>query len=70
MDRRRLDEAHFQYAILRVALWYPSVLKLLDLPLHSSTPETLLHVTDLYQGVFMNQYSGNNFGRVHKLLCI
>ena len=60
LDRRRLEDAHFQYAILKVALWYPSSFKLTDLPLHGPTRETLLHMSDLYYGAFMKKYSGNN----------
>ena len=41
---RRLEDAHFQYAILKVALWYPSSFNLTDLPLHGPTRETTTYV--------------------------
>ena len=60
LDRRRLEDAHFQYAILKVASWYPSSFKLTDLPLHGATRETLLQMSDSYYGAFMKKYSGKH----------
>ena len=58
LDRRRLEEAHFQYALLMVASWYPDHFKLSDLHLHGATQDTLLYVTGVYHRVFMKKYSG------------
>ena len=60
LDRRRLEDAHFQYAVLNVVLWYPSTFKLCDLPLHGGTQETLLRLSDSYFEAFMKKYSGEN----------
>ena len=57
MDRRRLENAHFQYAILQVASWYPQHLDITTLALHGSTKDTLLSVVAKYHGVFMAQYA-------------
>ena len=55
LDRRRLEDAHFQYAILRVASWYN--FDLASLPLHGSTQETILCVVNSYHEAFMKKYS-------------
>ena len=56
LDRRRLEDAHFQYANLRVAAWYN--LKLSDLPLHGATKDTLLRISSTFYKSFMTKYSG------------
>ena len=56
MDRRRLEDAHFQYAILRVAACYD--LKLSDLPLHGAANDTLLQIGNTFFEAFMKKYSG------------
>lgn len=56
LDRRRLEHAHFQYALLRVFSWYNFDLP--KYPLHEATHETLLQVTGTYYGAFMKKYSG------------
>jgi hypothetical protein len=38
---RRIEDAYYQYAALRVASWYPDTFPLSDLPLHAATNETL-----------------------------
>ena len=63
MDRRRLEDAHFQYAILQVASWYPQYLDITTLALHGNTKDTLLNVVAKYHGVLMAQYASmyNNY---------
>ena len=56
MDRRRLEEAHFQFAILQTASWYPQHIRIDNLALHGSTKNTL-DVVSIYHGVFMAQYA-------------
>ena len=56
LDRRRLEHAHFQYALLRVFSWYNFDLP--KYPLHEATHETLIQVTGTYYGAFMKKYSG------------
>ena len=55
MDRRRLKEAHFQFAILQTASWYPRHIRIDNLALHGST-KNMLDVS-IYHGVFMAQYA-------------
>lgn len=57
LDRRRAEAAYFQFAILRVASWYPDLFKVSNLPLHSSLPNTLTKVTRDYHGAFMDKYA-------------
>lgn len=56
LDRRRLETAHFRYAMLVVASWYPT-----DLPMPtfgSDIGMTLLEFTPLYHKAFHSNYSG------------
>lgn len=48
LDRRRVEAAHFQYAVLRVASWYPDVLDITQLPLHSHADNTLTSVFSVW----------------------
>ena len=57
MDCRRLEEAHFQFAILQTASWYLQHMNIDKLALHGSTKSTLLDVVSIYHGVFMAQYA-------------
>ena len=57
MDCRRLEDAHFQFAILQVASWYPHHMDINTLALHGSTQSTLLDVVAVYHGVFMAHYA-------------
>lgn len=54
LDRRRIGDAFFQYAVLKVSAWYAPHFPLHQLPLHSSTSETPTKVTEVYHGMFMN----------------
>ena len=44
----------FQYAILRVAVWYPDVFVLSQLHLHSSMLQTISKILSLYHESFMD----------------
>jgi hypothetical protein len=57
LDRRRLLEAHFKYAILTVTLWYPELFQE-PLVFLSNIRETLSHVTPEFQKAFHIHYSG------------
>ena len=48
MDCRRLEEAHFQFAILQTASWYLQHMNIDKLALHGSTKSTLLDVVSMY----------------------
>ena len=56
MDRRRLEHAHFRYAMLNVAEWYQGFAKILFTP--DQAERTLLEFTPLYLKAFYENYSG------------
>ena len=57
LDRRRLEAAHFQFAVLHVAIWYPQHITISELPLHSALLDTLPKVVAVYHGAFMEKYA-------------
>ena len=57
LDRRRVEDAFFQYAMLRAASWYPHSFSLCTLPCHKDTTDTLAKFTAVYHGAFMNKYA-------------
>lgn len=57
LDRRRVEDAYFQYAILKVSSWYPEKFSLCKLPLHHNTQSTILDVTTVYHGLFIDTYA-------------
>ena len=58
LNRRRMEEAFFQYAALKVSQWYPNAIDYTSVKLHSGTSETLEMITTVYHGAFMNKYAG------------
>lgn len=66
VDRRRIEDAFFQYAVLRAASWYPDDFCLYNLPLHGNTTATIENMTCVYHGAFMRKYAGMfNHRHVH-----
>ena len=65
MDRRRLEAAFLQYALLKVAAWYPEYICISKLHLHDGLSETLLKVTPVFHHVFIQKNAG-----AYKLACI
>lgn len=57
LDRRRLEAAHFQFAVLQVAMWYPEHITISEIPLHAALQETLPKIVAVYQGAFMEKYA-------------
>ncbi len=57
LDRRRLEAAHFQFAVLQVAKWYPQHIAINEAPLHSALKDTLPKVVAVYRGAFMDKYA-------------
>ena len=57
LDRRRLEAAHFKYAILKITCWYADKMesKVIFSP---DLNETLLQFIPLYQHLFHTKYSG------------
>ena len=60
LDRRRAEAAYFQFALLRVAAWYPHLFTLSDLSLHKNLENTLSKVTEIYHGAFMDTYASKH----------
>ena len=58
MDRRRLEEAFLQYALLKVAEWYPLDMSMHKLHLHDGLSQLLLQVTPSFHEAFTKKYSG------------
>ena len=56
MDRRRVEDAFFQYAALWVASWYPEHFKLPILQFHAMKTMTINNMTTVYHGAFMRKY--------------
>ena len=65
VDRRRIEEAFFQYAMLQVASWYPDKLSLSTMPLHAKTMEILPQIVSVYHGAFMRRHAGNSHRLLH-----
>lgn len=57
LDRRRIEDAFFQFAVLHVCSWYPEHLKTSCLPLHDAASNTILHITSQYHEIFTEKYS-------------
>ena len=53
----RIEDAFFQYAVLKVCCWYPKVFSSSNLALHHDTVKTLEHVTAAYHGEFTAHYA-------------
>ena len=58
MNHRPLQEAYFQYALLKAASWYPKHIDLQKLWLHDGLPETLLLITPIFHKAFTEKYAG------------
>lgn len=58
MDRRRLEAAFLQYALLRVAARYPAYICISKLHLHDGLSETLLKVTPVFHHAFTQRNAG------------
>jgi hypothetical protein len=57
MDRRRLEEAFLQYAVLRMASWYQDV-EANTLSFHDGLPDVLSSLMPTFLNKFMENYSG------------
>lgn len=57
LDRRRVEDAYYQFAVLRVCSWYPSNFQMKDLALHNSTSGTMQQMVTNFHGIFMEKYS-------------
>ncbi len=54
MDRRRLEAAHFKYAMLKVVFWYPGDIDF-DMKCSADLNDTLLKFTPKFQ-IFHKKY--------------
>ena len=57
MDRRRLEHAHFRFAALNVASWYPNICEYAKFEFGDDAT-TLVKLTTVYSQVFHDAYSG------------
>lgn len=57
LDRRRLEAAHFKYAMLKVASWYPKDIDP-EITFSPDLKDTLLEFTPVFQHAFHKKYSG------------
>ena len=58
LDRRRIEDAYYQYALLRICSWYPNTFELNKLSFHHKVGDAILHIINLYHSAFMEKYSG------------
>ena len=58
LDRRRVEDAYYQYALLHICSWYPSIIRIGDLPMHSNTADSIQSIVNLYHEAFMKKYFG------------
>lgn len=59
MDRRRLEKAHLQYAILVVAEWYSPDVLLKSINIIPGRIDDLISTfATLYHSLFLNKYAG------------
>lgn len=57
LDRRWLEEAFMQYALLRVDSWYPLSVNIEQLHLHDGLSQTLLKTTPMFHNAFIKNYA-------------
>ncbi len=70
MDRRRLETAHFKYAVLTVCSWYPA-LSICDVVIKpGQQDEAVLHFTDKYYQCYSTKYAGKHMHTFVFLLII
>jgi hypothetical protein len=59
MDRRRLEMAHLEYAVLYVCSWYPDDFQKSKLPFKpGSIDDTIDSVCCIYHTAFSSKYAG------------
>lgn len=58
VDRRRVEDAFFQYTLLKAASWHPAYFDISHLPLHAKSLDTISEFSTVYHAAFMEKYSG------------
>lgn len=61
MDKRRLEDAHFCFAMLNIVQWYSDDLDITEIIFSSDMSKTLLQFTPIFQKLFYSKYSGNSY---------
>ena len=51
LDRRRIEDAFFQFAVLEVVQWYSGEFDTSKLQLHYNATSTIYNVTAIYHGL-------------------
>ena len=59
LDRRRLENAHLQYAVLKVVKAYPEQLQIQDISLKDLN-DTLIRITPIFHEAFISQFTGKD----------
>ena len=67
LDRRRLEDGHMRYAVLKVVSWYGEKMSPQTFPILPSVNETLATMTMKYYSNFTTKYSG---AHTFKLLAV
>ena len=70
VDRRRIEDAVFQYALLEVSSWYDCLSELSNKPMHILTTATIFDSITVYHGAFMKRYSGNLIAKYLATACV
>ena len=69
LDRRRLEAAHFKYAMLNATSWYPDDIK--NVPIFSpNMDQVMAKFISVYQQAFHKKYSGTFYDCTHTKLLI
>lgn len=58
VDRHRVEDAFYQFALLKVVSWYPKQFDISSLAMHADIGETLSKMTQIFHDAFMQKYSG------------
>lgn len=62
LDRRRLESAHFMYAAMNVAKWYPESFSGIEFEL-GNIDKTTDELTPVYHFAFSKEYAGTLIAR-------
>jgi len=58
LDRRRVEDAYYQFSLLQVCSWYPEVFNITTLPFHGKVDLSIAKITSQYHDAFMEKYAG------------
>ena len=68
LDRRRLEMAHLQYALLQVCGWYPDQLHISKIAITPGDFDaTITYVAEVYYSLFAEKYASKYLDDTYKL---